>query len=149
MNKAVKIILILVVLLLCCCVASAIGAFLLFNSAISQTEPVQNLAYELCSEKGDLTFDSYEQIFSEDYKNVTDLSETQTFLEAIFPQSYNCSDLKGNNILTLMTRGFSISTETDMNDTTATYDIKVNGTEISFLYIYENNDWYVLGIYTE
>lgn len=149
MKKGISIILIVGLLLLCCCVVVLGGGFLIANQAVAATEPVQEMAYQLCDQGGDLTLSSYNAIFNQDFKDVTTLEETQEFLTEAFPASFNCSDLKGNNIITLMTKGYSISSETNLDETIATYIAKVGEYEMSFYYRFENNQWYVEGLYIE
>lgn len=149
MKKGITIILIVGLLLLCCCVVLLGGGFLIANQAVAATEPVQEMAYQLCSQKGDLTQSTYNEVFNQDFKDVTSLEETQDFLNEAFPSSFNCNDLKGNNILTLLTKGYSISSETNMDETIATYIAKVGDYEMSFYYRFENNQWFVEGMYIE
>lgn len=149
MKKGISIILIVGLLLLCCCVVVLGGGFLVANQAVAATEPVQEMAYRLCDQKGDLTQTTYNEIFNQDFKDVTTLEETQDFLAEAFPSSFNCSDLKGNNIITLMTKGYSISSETNLDETIATYVAQVGDYEMSFYYRFENNEWLVEGLYIE
>jgi hypothetical protein len=149
MKKGISIILIVGLLLLCCCVVVLGGGFFIANQAVAGTEPAQEMAYQLCEQKGDLTLSSYNEIFNQDFKDITTLEETQEFLDQAFPSTFNCADLKGNNIVTLLTKGYSISTESDMDQTIATYIAKVGDYEMSFYYRFENNQWYIEGLYIE
>ena len=129
MSKGCKIVLIcgiVLFVLMLCVVAGILGtAYLGWNAIMAELTPIQDSIVQLCDKKGSLTQEDFSKYFSTEYFD-QNVDNANTYLNSVFPGSYNCQDFYTDNFFDMIKKGQSFSVKTDTLGTNGTYTFVID-----------------------